>query len=48
MQYYDDDNGTGRGVISHATSLHFALTMSIDPTGKPTIMTRTPASGVVV
>ena len=33
MKLYDDETGTGRGVISHPTALHFAFTQTINPTG---------------
>ena len=48
MQFYDDDTGAGRGVISHPTALHFAITQSIYPTGTPIIMTMTPDAGAVI
>ena len=48
MKFYDDDTGTGRGVISHPTALHSAITQSIDPTGTLVIMTMTPDAGVVI
>ena len=48
MEFYDDDTGTWRGVVSHSTSLQFALTQSVNPTGAPIIMTMSQASGVVV
>ena len=47
MKSYDDDTGTGRGVISHPTALGFALTQSIKPTGAPIIMTISQDAGVV-
>ena len=47
MKFYDDDTGTGRGVIFHPTALHFAINQSIYPTGTPIIMTMTPDAGVV-
>ena len=47
MKLYDDDTGTGRGVISLPTTLHFALTQSINPSTS-IIMTMTQKTGVVV
>ena len=47
MKLYDD-TGSGRGVISHPTALHFALTQSTHPTGTPIIMTMTLDAGVVI
>ena len=47
MKLYDDDTGTGRGVISHATALHFARTQSINPITS-IIMTMSQNTGVVV
>ena len=48
MKFYDDDTGTGRGVVSQSTALHFAITQSIYPTGTPILMTMTPDAGVVI
>ena len=47
MKFYDDDTGTGRGVISHPTALHFALTQSINPSTS-IIMTMSQSTGVFV
>ena len=47
MKLYDD-TGSGRGVISHPTALHFAITQPINPTGTPSIMTITLDAGVVI
>ena len=48
MKFYDEDTGTGRGVISHPTALHCAITQSFYPTGTPIIMTMTLDAGVVI
>ena len=47
MKFYDDDTGTGRGVTSHPTALHFALTQSINPSTS-IIMTMSQNTSVVV
>ena len=47
MKFYDDATGTGRGVISHPTALHFALTQTVYPSSS-IIMTMTQNTGVVV
>ena len=44
MKLYDDDIGTGRGVMSHPTGLHFALTQSIYPSSS-IIITMTQNTG---
>ena len=48
IKFYEDDTGTGRGVISRPTAGHFACTQSINSTGTPILMTMTPDAGVVV
>ena len=48
MQFYDDDTGTRRGVISQPTTCNFALFRRINPTGTPIMMTMTQEAGVVV